>query len=212
MKHIRLLSLIILLTAVCFQGWSQTQFSVIPVTAEGEISEEAANIVSRKIGQILTRNSACAAGAADVFAVRANLAVTDKSASSGLVREISSALGELTLTALNKVDGAEYYSISVPVKAVTKSGGEAGVIVALAKAIKPTDSVYTRFVRVAREKIAEYYSGHCNDIIARAKNLIQSGQAETARIYLSGISPAAPCHDEALELLSGLSVEEDSKK
>lgn len=182
------------------EGSAQVHFEVLPVVTEGDITPEAAKIIYRKTEQILTRNSAAAAGAADVFAVQAKLTVTGKNETSGLVRDITSISGDFMLEAINKVDGSKYYSVTVPVKGVAKSG--TSPIIALANAIKPTDAVYTRFVRLAREKVDEYYSEHCEEVIGRAKTLAESGQLVVAMVYLTGVPPTAPCHEEALELIA----------
>lgn len=205
----RIFALSLVLLSCAFHVLAQANFSVIPVMVEGDITEDAAKVIFRKTEQILTRNSAGAAGAADVFAVQAKLTVIDKAKSSGLVREINTVSGELQLVALNKVDNAKYYSVTVPVEGVAKGGGESAAILALANSIKPTDAVYTRFVRVAREKIEEYYSDHCSEIIGRATNLGLSGQYDVAMIYLTGMPASAPCHDEALELIAGLRAKID---
>lgn len=205
-----LLSAAVIATAL--QCIAQANFSVIPVMVDEDVSEEAAKVLYRKAEQILTRNSAGAAGAVDVFAVRAKLTVTDQAKSSGLVREISSVSGEWTLTAVNKVDNSKYYSVTVPLEAVMKGTQNGGPSLALANAIKPTDAVYTRFIRVAREKIDEFYSDHCSEILGRASNLGLSGQYELALTYLTGMPASAPCHDDALELIAGLRTKIDTDK
>lgn len=202
--------------AAAFCAWvsplgAQVQFQVVPVEVEGGVTEEAAKIVFRKCEQIMTRNSAAAAGAADVFGVRAKLTLTGESSTSGLVRDITSASGELSLIAFNKVDNAKYYSVTVPLHAAIKSAGEGAVAVALANSIKPTDAVFTRFVRVAREKVEEYYSEHCEEVIEHAKALGLSGQYAKAMIYLTGMPSFAPCHEDALELIAGLRAKIDTK-
>lgn len=206
----KLLVLASLLLTIAVEVMAQANFAVLPVMVEGDVSEEAAKVIFRKTEQIMTRNSAGAAGAADVFAVQAKLNVTDRSVSSGLVREISSVSGELTLTALNKVDNAKYYSVTVPLEAVSKGDG-ADAALALANTIKPTDAVYTRFVRLAREKIDEYYSDHCSEIIGRAQNLGLSGQYASALVYLTAMPASAPCHEEALELIAALKAKIDAE-
>ncbi len=208
----RFLTLMLLIISVASNAQGQANFSVLPVSVEGDVTEEAAKVIFRKTEQILTRNSAGAAGKADVFAVQAKLTVTNEAHSSGLVREITSISGELQLVALNKVDNAKYYSVTVPVQAALKGNSDGGAILALANAIKPMDAVYTRFVRVAREKIEEYYSEHCSEVIGRATNLGLSGQYQAAMIYLTGMPASAPCHDEALELIASFKAKIDLDK
>lgn len=211
-KLFQFITLMLLIISVASDALGQANFAVIPVMVEGDITEEAAKVIFRKTEQILTRNSAGAAGAADVFAVQAKLTVTNEAHSSGLVREVTSISGELQLVALNKVDNAKYYSVTVPVQAALKGSKEGGAILALANAIKPMDAVYTRFVRVAREKIEEYYSEHCSEVIGQATSLGLSGQYQAAMIYLTGMPASAPCHEEALELIAGLKAKIDADK
>lgn len=206
-----LLALVAILSGT-FPILGQANFSVVPVEVDGDITEEAAKVIFRKTEQILTRNSAAAAGVADVFAVQAKLTVTGKSESSGLVRNISSLTGELTLIALNKIDAAKYYSVTVPLEAASKGGGESAAVLALANSIKPNDAVYTRFVRVAREKVEEYYADHCQEVLDRAKNLAHSGQYAFAMVYLTGMPSSAPCHGEALTIIDGLRAKLDKDK
>lgn len=208
--QLRLLTVLLCFSAAIPSVWSQANFSVIPVEVEGDITPDAAKVIFRKTEQILTRNSAGAAGVCDVFAVRAKLTVGEKLKSSGMVRDITSLSGELTLTAINKVDDAKYYSVTVPLQAAVKGSEETGAVLALANSIKPTDAVFTRFVRLAREKIEEYYSDHCSEVIGRASSLAMSGQYAVAMVYLTGMPASAPCHEEALELIAGLRTKIDS--
>lgn len=181
---------------------AEVNFSVLPVAPEGRITEETAKVIYRKTEQILTRNSAASAGAADIFAVKASLNVTGNSTSSGLVQDVTSISGEYILVALNRIDNTKFYSVSVPVK--TASKGTASPVLALASAIKPTDPAYTRFVRTAREKIESFYSEHCEEIIDRAKSLAAAGNESFALGYLLALPASAPCHEEALELSATL--------
>lgn len=187
-----------IIASSALSGSGEVNFSILPVSADGDVSEDAAKVIYRKTEQILTRNSAAAAGAADVFAVEAKLTLTGESESSGLVRDIASVSGELQLVALNKVDGAKYYSVTVPLSAAVK-GGKAKAVTALANSIKPTDAVFTRFVRLAREKVDDYYSEHCEEVIGRAKSIAAAGGEAIAMVYLTGVPASAPCHEEAVE-------------
>lgn len=193
---------------IAFTVWAataaaQVNFSVSPVVVEGELTEAAAKVVYDKTVQILTRNSAAAAGAVDVFTIVPSLSITGQAETSGLVRDISTVSGDLMLVAKNKVDGAKYYSVTIPLKAASKSGGSAAVL-ALANSIKPTDAAFTRFVRLAREKVEEYYSDHCSDVLGRAQTLAAAGKTALAMVYLTGVPASAPCHEESVEYIAAL--------
>ncbi len=141
-----------LLLGMAVSASAQINFRALPVTLGSDVNEEAAEMILRKIEHILTRNSA-AAGADAEFGVEASLSINEESRTSGLVRNVTSISGELTLTALSTSDGTRYYSMTVPLKTVLKGKGSDEAALALAKSIKPTDSVYTRFIRIARQKI-----------------------------------------------------------
>lgn len=145
---------IVFLSAGIMSGFAQTRFIILPVEAEGDVTEEVAGVIFHKTEQILTRNSAAAADQDSIYAIKAQLSVTGEAQSSGLVRNVTSISGELILTAVNTEDGTKYHTVTVPLKAILKDTTSAGAVMALAKAIKPSDAVYTRFVRMARERIA----------------------------------------------------------
>ncbi len=193
---------------------AEVNFYILPVKADGDITEEAANVVYKKAEQILTRNSAAASGVADVFAIEAKLTVTGENTTSGLIQDVTSISGELTLVALNKIDNSKYYSVTVPLKAASK--GDKSPVLTLANSIKTTEPVYTRFVRTAREKIETFFAEHCDEILARAKGLALGENMNIALAYLLGMPASAPCYEEALELMAGLRArinqENDEKK
>ncbi|MDE6547926.1 MAG: hypothetical protein K2L22_02915 [Muribaculaceae bacterium] len=123
-------------------------FKVAPIgesALEGLLSEK----VSRIIGRI-----GCGAENAR-FMIVPSLDVNRVSTSSGLVRNVILAEGELTLKAVS-IDDPDmiWHSVSIPLEAVL-TGSNADPATELAKQINVSDAVYVRFVRVARKKIAE---------------------------------------------------------
>lgn len=156
----RIFVIAVLLFAGIMSGFAQARFIIQPVEAEGDVTEEVAGVIFRKTEQILTRNSAAAADQDSIYAVRAQLSVTGEAQSSGLVRNVTSISGELILTAVNTEDGTKYHTVTVPLHAVLKGTAADDAVMALAKTIKPSDAVYTRFVRVARERIASMNQKH----------------------------------------------------
>lgn len=83
-----------------------------------------------------------------------SLEVNDVRRTSGMVRNTTVAKGILTLEAVSaKNKEIIWHSATIPLKAIVDDGGDPAE--SLAKQIKPTDSAYVRFVRLARQKIAE---------------------------------------------------------
>lgn len=143
---------------------SENQVAQKPIIASStgkEISFKVANIgesplaellrekVSRIIGRI-----GCGADNAR-FMIVPSLDVNRVTTSSGLVRNVVLAEGELTLKAVS-IDNPDivWHSVSVPLEAVLTSS-DADTAMELARKINVSDAVYVRFVRIARKKIAD---------------------------------------------------------
>lgn len=123
-------------------------FKVAPI---GESAPE--ELLREKVSRIIGRIGCGAENAR--FMIVPSLDVNRVSTSSGLVRNVKLAEGELTLKAVS-VDDPDmvWHSVSIPLEAVLTGGNEDPAI-ELAKRINVSDAVYVRFVRVARKKIAE---------------------------------------------------------
>ena len=158
-------------------------------------------VLLKKTEQILTRTSAGAAGAVDVFVMRPSLTVGDKASTEGLVRNVNTLTGEFTLTAFNAIDGSTYNSVTVPLNVVAKGSGQSDALM-FARSVKTTDAAFVRFIRQTRERIDAFYAEHCQEIITRAEALKAAGQPAVAQIYLLGVPASAPCAQEAISLIA----------
>lgn len=165
-----------------------------------EISEQVAKNLTTKIRTAMTRNSAAAAGDMDVFVIEPTITITDMDSSSGTMQTITACYGELTLVAMNQCDGAEYHSVTIPVKGTVVGDKEKAMLDMIAN-IRPVDPAFTKFVRIAREKIQTHYSNNCAAIVTKAQTLFDSGEYETCVSYLSAISEVLPCYDQASAIL-----------
>ena len=123
------------------------------------LTNEVASLLENKIVQVLGRCGAGAAGSHDVFVVEPFLTLNDHKKSEGLVRNVNSISGELSLTARHSYSDAVFYSVTVPLNAAANGSG-VDAIKLLAKAIRPTDAVYVRFVKNARKNAFEFGLNH----------------------------------------------------
>lgn len=168
-----------------------------------DLPAAVANALQQRLTQMLTRQSAAAAGADNVFALQPSLEITDIMATEGMVQNTTLAAGNLTLVALNRVDGTLFYSMTLPLEAATM-GNEEKALKDLVASIKVTDRAFTRFIRISREKIQEYYAANCDLILQKARVLADMKRYEEACSYLSAMPDTAPCYMEALDLLREL--------
>lgn len=135
---------------------NEAYFKVAPI-GESVVEELLREKVSRIIGRI-----GCGSENAR-FMIVPSLDVNSVATSSGLVRNVILAEGDLTLKAVS-IDDPDmvWHSVSIPLEAVL-TGGEADPAMELAKRINVSDAVYVRFVRIARKKIAEASAPMDND-------------------------------------------------
>lgn len=174
-------------------------------SAQKDISENVVNALDLKLKQIMNRNSAAAADAYNVFAIDPSIELTDIVSTEGMVQNVSVAKGNLTLIAKNKIDGAMYYTMTIPVKGDAFGNNEKALLKMISN-IKVTDPAFTRFIRISRQKIEEYYDANCSVILQKAKSLSDQGKYKEAMSYLSAISPSLPCYQQSSELEKEISA------
>ena len=203
MKKI-LLSMMLGLMSMTGSAQGKLQFN-INRSAQKDISENVVNALDLKLKQIMNRNSAAAADAYNVYAIDPSIELTDIVSTEGMVQNVSVAKGNLTLIAKNKIDGAMYYTMTIPVKG-DAFGDKEKALLKMISNIKVTDPAFTRFIRISRQKIEEYYDANCSVILQKAKSLSDQGKYKEAMSYLSAISPSLPCYQQSSELEKEISA------
>ena len=186
-----------LLISMCmFPLWmfaqGEIQFTLLKASQE-DIPQSVTDALDLKLKQVLTRNSAAAAGLYNVFAMEPVFELTDVMTSEGLAQNVSVAQGELTLIAKNLVDGTLYYSMVIPVNG-NAVGDKEKAMKALVNGIKVTNTAFTRFIRTARQKIQDYYAANCGIILQKAQGLYEQKKYQEAMSYLSAVSEMLPCY------------------
>lgn len=179
------------------------QFTILP-SAQDELPADVSEALNLKLKQILTRNSAASADAYNVFGIEPVLEIHESLSSEGLMEKVSLVKGELTLLAKNIVDGSLYYSMSIPVSGSSEGGSETKAMKAMVTGIKTTNTSFTRFIRIARQKIQDYYAANCGVILQKAQTLYEQKMYWETVSYLSAISEALPCYEQASVLLAEL--------
>ena len=198
------LSMMLGLLSLTGSAQGNLQFN-INRSAQKDISENVVNALDLKLKQIMNRNRAAAADAYNVFAIDPSIELTDIVSTEGMVQNVSVAKGNLTLIAKNKIDGAMYYTMTIPVKG-DAFGDKEKALLKMISNIKVTDPAFTRFIRISRQKIEEYYDANCSVILQKAKSLSDQGKYKEAMSYLSAISPSLPCYQQSSELEKEISA------
>lgn len=198
------LSMVLGLLSLTGSAQGNLQFN-INRSAQKDISEKVVNALDLKLKQIMNRNSAAAADAYNVFAIDPSIELTDIVSTEGMVQNVSVAKGNLTLIAKNRIDGAMYYTMTIPVKGDAFGNNEKALLKMISN-IKVTDPAFTRFIRISRQKIEEYYDANCSVILQKAKSLSDQRKYKEAMSYLSAISPSLPCYQQSSELEKEISA------
>lgn len=193
-----LLSISLALATLSSLAQGKIQFH-ISRSSQKDITENVANALDLKLKQIMNRNSAASADMYNVFTIEPAIELTDVLTTDGLVQNVSVAQGNLTLVAKNMVDGMMYYSMTIPVKGDAVGNGERAMLKMISN-IKTTDAAYTRFIRIARQKIDEYYAANCGLILQQAQRLVEQERYDEAKSYLSAVSVSLPCYEQASAL------------
>ncbi len=191
---------LILMTAFNMQSQENAiKFNLLPIESS-EMPEAVTSTIGRKIATALNRSNAMTENAANVFAIRPEIVVTDAAESEGMIREVARVSAELTISAFNTVDGTVYHSATIPLKG-SATGGKQATMKALANSMKATDPAYVRFVRTARNRINDYYAENCGNIIEEARKLMILKRYEEAASYLTGVPSSVSCYDQSKILL-----------
>lgn len=175
------------------------KFCVLTPQCEA-LPASAASVVNQKIVAALNRSQAATEDICNVFTVKPVIDIVSLSESEGMMREVANVSAEMVLSAVNSVDGTIYHSITVPLKGAA-AGGKEAAIKSMVNSIKPTDPVYVRFVRTARQRIADHYAENCGNIIGEAQRLVLLKRYEEAASYLSAVPASVSCYDQASVLL-----------
>lgn len=175
------------------------KFNLLPFETD-ELPAATVSTLSRKLATALDRSQASTEDAYNVFAVRPAVTLTDAAETEGMIREVARVAADMTISAFNTVDGTVYHSVTIPLKG-TATGGKDAAMKAMANSMKPTDPVYVRFVRTARNRINDYYAENCGLIIEQARKLMTLQRYAEAANYLSGVPASVACYDQASVLL-----------
>lgn len=201
MKKLLLLALLCVSSLLAFaQG--DIQFTLLQ-TSQADVPQGVIDALDLKLKQVLTRNSAASANAYNVFTIEPALELTDVQTSEGLMQNVSVARGELVLMVKNRVDETLYYSMTIPVKG-NGVGDKEKAMKAMVADIKVTNNAFTRFIRISRQKIQDYYAANCAIILQKAQGLCDQKKYLEAISYLSAISEAVPCYEQASVLMAEL--------
>lgn len=127
------------------------------VTDAKHLTDAQKQALLLKVEKIIAKNNAGVTSEHNAFAIKADIEIRDTKTSAGLVRNVTVLTAEVSLTAVNVIDGSVYYSNSIEIE-TDVVGDSRKAMDQLISSIKVTDPQFVRFVRTSRKRIAEWYN------------------------------------------------------
>ena len=129
------------------------RFRALP-PSDSSLSASVSEILESKVVAILGRTRATAPGGG-MLGLEPSLRLNGQSSTSGLVQNVETLSGEFVLTVRDLRDNTALHSQAIPLKVTLKAGSDP--METLAKAIKPSEAVYVRFIRTARNRVCDLF-------------------------------------------------------
>ena len=211
----RKLMLILLVTIFAIQLYAQDQNSNSNVklfVSKYAIMQTNTTLDSIQCGRLYTKTQQLInqTGIAEIgystFLVAPKLEVVSVSVDKSGIGNVYLAECELSINierrTINGYGGAVFNSFS---KNVTGSGStKAEAIRNAVSSIRSSDPVIVSFLINSKQKIAEYFKQHCNDVIKQAEQALALKEYELAISLYFSVPTNAPCYEEARQRSEGV--------
>ncbi len=191
-----------MISTVAAMAQTEVQFYLMSLQNDN-IDKSTVTAINNKLKSAITRTQAASENANAPFAIETYIDMTSELETDGMVMEVGSLKADLTLAAKNSIDGTVFHTVTIPLSGAA-AGGKDASMKAMANSIKVTDPVFVRFIRKARERIADYYAENCATIISQAQILVDAKHYAEAYALLIAISPQLQCYDQARELIAAV--------
>lgn len=193
---------ILIILFIVFAGsiYAQTdQLSISVVQPDrDEIPSEAGKQLERKMSQLLTANSTSSLDANNRFVITAKANVTSKDIVASTPQRISEKI-DLTLIIGDMVENKVFETITLPLIGIGINENKA--FIAAINQIKPQDKDLVAFLDRAKEKIVNYYSVRCLQIIKQAQQLASNNEYDEAIYQLMQVPDICDCSKECQDLM-----------
>lgn len=202
-KIILLLTAILMSFGVMAQTVNCVSFSSKMTTLlDDQLSEKSGEALKVKIEQILSRNKVLTSSRDNIFVIVPELTVvSDESAISG-VRAMFVVKAELTLRAINSVDGNTYGSTMVNL--VGSGTSRQAAIDDMVTSIRVTNPAFVKFIKNASQSIIDYYTHNPEKVVTQVELLVADQKFDELRAYILSVPNCTPSYEATASFRSAL--------
>lgn len=198
MKKVLIVLLVFVLNVcqICAQT-DQIYISVVQPNRK-EIPQEAGKQLERKMVQLLTANGISSIDNNNRFVITAKADVTSKDIIASTPQRVSEKI-ELTFLIGDIVENKVFETITLPLIGIGINENKA--YIAAINQIKPQNKELVDFLVRAKEKIVNYYSVRCAQIITQARQLASNNEYDEAIYQLMQVPDICDCSKECQDLM-----------
>lgn len=193
---LQLLLYIVIVCPICAQT-DQLYISVVQPDRD-EIPTEAGKQLERKMTQLLTANGISSLDANNRFVITAKADVTSKDIVASTPQRVSEKI-DFTLLIGDMVENKVFETITLPLIGIGINENKA--FIAAINQIKPQNKEFLTFFDKAKEKIVNYYSVRCSQIIKQAQQLASNNEYDEAIYKLMQVPDICDCSKECQDLM-----------
>lgn len=197
MKSIFKLFLSAMMVCPVYAQTDQLYISVVQPD-RAEIPSDAGKQLERKITQLLTANGISSLDANNRFVITAKADITSKDIVASTPQRISEKV-DLTFLIGDMVENKVFETITLPLIGIGINENKA--FIAAINQIKPQNKDLVAFLDRAKEKIVNYYSVRCSQIIKQAQQLASGNEYDEAIYQLMQVPDICDCAKECQDLM-----------
>jgi hypothetical protein len=165
-----------------------------------DIPDGSFTVLSNRLSKAASLNGMAVQGEDPVFNMVPQVSILDKVVSGTVPPMITTEI-EVAIKLVQSLDGKSYEQVNFTLKGVGQNE-EKSFTDALRK-INARDPKLRAFFREGKEKILEYYNGHCDIILAKADGYVSAKRYLDAYHLLMNVPPASrECFDKCIEKIA----------
>lgn len=198
MKKVFVIITLLFAGTICSLGQTDQLYISVVQPERSEISAEAGKQLERKMTQLLTANGISSQDANNRFVITAKVDITSKDIMASTPQRISEKI-DLTFLVGDVVENKVFETITIPLVGIGINENKA--FIAAINQVKPQKAELSEFLGKAKEKIIEYYTVRCTQIIKQAQKLASGNEYDEAIYQLMQIPDICDCAKESQDLM-----------
>ena len=198
MRKYLFICILLIAGKICSIGQTEQLYISVVQPDRSEITAEAGKQLERKLTQLLTSNGISSQDENNRFVITAKIDVTSKDIVSTAPARIAERI-ELTLLVGDVVENKVFETITISLKGIGINENKA--FIAAINQVKPQKAELSEFISRAKNKIVEYYTVRCTQIINQAQKLATGNEYDEAIYQLMQVPDICDCAKQCQDLM-----------